>query len=65
MTYQSNLFTVLSLYANRGVVSPFIFLEKTKQKIVVSLESLCFQGRSIRQARIRVINDEESHISCK
>ncbi len=65
MAYQSNLFTMLSLYANRSAVSPFIFLKKTKQKIVVSLESLCFQGRSIRQARIRVINDEESHISCK
>jgi len=29
----------------------FIFLEKTKQKIVVALESLRFQGRSPRQAR--------------
>ena len=34
----------------------FIFLEKTEQKIVVALESLCFQGRSPRQAHIRVIN---------
>jgi len=32
-----------------GVVSPFIFLEKTKQKIVSAFESLRFQGRSQRQ----------------
>jgi len=29
-----------------GVVLLFIFLEKTKQKNVVALELLCFQGRS-------------------
>jgi len=30
----------------------FIFLEKTKQKIVVVLESLRLQGHSQRQARV-------------
>ena len=34
---------------NCGIVSLFIFLEKTKQKIVSTLESLHFQGRSWRQ----------------
>ncbi len=43
-----------------GVVSLFIFLEKTKQKIVVALESLRFQGRLPQQARIRVIDGELS-----
>jgi len=32
-----------------------VFLEKTKQKIVSVLESLCFQGRSQRQGTLRVI----------
>jgi len=36
----------ISFYIHCGVVSLFIFLEKTKQKIVTALESLCFQGRS-------------------
>jgi len=44
---------------NCGVVSLFIFLEKTKQKIVVVLESLRFQGRSPRQGTLCVINREE------
>jgi hypothetical protein len=35
---------------NCGIVILFIFLEKMKQKIVVALESLRFQGRSPRQA---------------
>jgi len=61
---------LFSSFAICGVVSLFIFLEKTKQsqqmrfvlaktsleKIVVALESLRFQGRSPQQARIRVIN---------
>jgi len=41
----------VSILIDCGVVSLFIFLEKTKQKIVVALESLCFQGRSPQQAR--------------
>ena len=62
-----------------GVVSLFIFLEKTKQsqqmrfalaktsleKIVVALESLRFQGRSPRQAHIRVINGKRDYLLCK
>jgi len=36
--------------SNCELVSPFIFLEKTKQKSVSVLESLRFQGRSQRQA---------------
>ena len=35
-----------------GGVSLFIFLEKMKQKSVVALESLRFQGRSPRQCLI-------------
>ncbi len=43
-----------SCLLDRGVVSLslFIFLEKTKQKIVVALESLRFQGRSPQQTRV-------------
>jgi len=38
-------------------VFSFIFFRKKRNKKIVSfLESLCFQGRSERQARIRVIN---------
>jgi hypothetical protein len=37
------------LYGTRGFVSFFIFLEKTKQKSVVPLKSLCLQGCSGRQ----------------
>jgi len=59
------MFSILTSYINRGVVSLFIFLEKTKQKIVVALESLCFQGRSLRQAHIRVINGKSENILCK
>jgi len=47
---------LFSSFAICGVISLFLFLEKTKQKIVVALESLRFQGRSPQQARIRVIN---------
>jgi len=36
-------------FAMCGDVSLFIFLEKTKQKIVVAPELLCFQGRSPQQ----------------
>jgi len=43
-------FYYISLNPNRGVVTLFIFLEKTKQKIVLILESLRLQGRSSRQA---------------
>ena len=50
---------ILPLILVCGVVSLFIFLEKTKQKIVVALESLRFQGRSPRQAHYRVIYMEE------
>jgi hypothetical protein len=39
-----------------GIVPPFIFLERTKQKSVVALESLRFQGRSPQQGTLRVIN---------
>ncbi len=56
------LFFIFASHTNRGVVSPFIFLEKTKQKIVVALESLRFQGRSQRQAHIRVINEKSETI---
>ncbi len=70
------LFLIFASHTNRGVVSPFIFLEKTKQsqqmrfaraktsleKIVVALESLRFQGRSQRQAHIRVINEKSETI---
>jgi len=45
------------MYFTRGVVSLFIFLEKTKQKSVVPLKSLCFQGCSGRQGTLRVINE--------
>jgi hypothetical protein len=41
---------------NCGVLSLFIFLEKTKQKSVVTLESLRFQGRSPRQVHASVID---------
>jgi len=53
---------VVSLFYPKGISSLCSghFLEKTKQKIVVALESLCFQGRSPQQARIRVINGELS-----
>jgi|AGBJ01.1.fsa_nt_gi hypothetical protein len=37
---------ILASYFDRGVVPLFIFLEKTKQKIVMTLESLRLQGRS-------------------
>jgi len=47
---------LFSSFAICDIVSLFIFLEKTKQKIVVALESLRFQGRSPQQVRIRVIN---------
>jgi len=40
----------------RGIVSLIIFLEKTKQKIVAVLESLCFQGRSQQHGFLK--NDE-------
>jgi len=46
----------ISYNFNCGVVSLFIFLEKTKQKIASVLESLCFQGRSQRQGTLCVIN---------
>jgi hypothetical protein len=36
----------LPIYFNCGVVSLIIFLEKTRQKSVIALESLRFQGRS-------------------
>ena len=49
---------LLSFYATCGVVFLFIFLEKTKQKIVVSLESLRFQGRSTQQGTLCVINGD-------
>jgi hypothetical protein len=39
-------FIPLPQHLNCGVVSLFIFLEKTKQKSVMALESLRFQGRS-------------------
>jgi hypothetical protein len=39
-------FAELAKYANCGGVTLFIFLEKTKQKSVMALESLRFQGRS-------------------
>jgi len=48
---------------NRGGVSLFIFLEKTKQKIVVALESLRFQGRSPRQSTRCVINEGKTTMS--
>ncbi len=41
---------------NCGIVSLFIFLEKTKQKIVVTLKSLRFHGCSSRQNTLRVID---------
>ncbi len=47
---------IVLLKMNCGIVSLFIFLEKTKQKIVVALESLRFQGRSPQQGTLRVIN---------
>ncbi len=47
-----NLVCQASCLLDRGVVSLFIFLEKTKQKIVVALESLRFQGRSPQQTRV-------------
>jgi hypothetical protein len=40
--------------------SLFIFLEKTKQKIVVALESLCFQGRSPQHKH--ALRDDEGKI---
>jgi len=40
-----------SFLLNCDGVSLFIFLEKTKQKIVVALESLRFQGRSPRHEK--------------
>jgi len=45
---------------NCGVVPLFIFLEKTKQKIVVALESLCLQGRSPQQGTLCVINERRA-----
>jgi hypothetical protein len=56
------LFFTLASYLNCDVVSLFIFLKKTKQKIVVALESLRFQGRSLRHAHIRVINRKREYI---
>ncbi len=64
------LFSTLASYLNCGVVSLFIFLEKTKQKIVVALDaipqergqSLRFQRRSLRHAHIRVINRKREYI---
>ena len=43
------IFSPITIYLNCASVSLFIDLEKTKQKIVVPLESLRFQGRSARQ----------------
>jgi len=51
-----SLFLPVSFYFNCGVVSLFIFLEKTKQKSVVALESLRFQGRSPQQGTLCVID---------
>jgi len=51
------LFIQLPYCKTCGVVSLFIFLEKTKQKIVVALESLRFQGRSPQQGTRCVINE--------
>jgi hypothetical protein len=67
MFYFSNftMFFIPTSYLHRGVVSLFIFLEKTKQKIVVALESRCFQGRSPRQAHIRVINEKGDNLLCR
>jgi hypothetical protein len=39
-------FSGIPAHANCGGVTLFIFLEKTKQKSVMVLESLRFQGRS-------------------
>ena len=50
-------FIVIASYVYCGVVSLFIFLEKTKQKSVSVLESLRLQGRSQRQGTLCVIND--------
>ncbi len=52
---------IISFFAMCGVVSLFIFLEKTKQKSVVALESLRFQGRSPQQSTLCVINGNASH----
>jgi len=59
MFRKEEYFFLISFYLNWGVVSLFIFLEKTKQKSVVALESLRFQGRSPRQGR--VIDEEKSN----
>jgi hypothetical protein len=56
------MFSLSTSCTNRDTVSLFIFLEKTKQKIVVALESLCFQGRSLRQTHIRVINEKSENL---
>jgi len=45
-TFGLYMFFNFPYYCNCGVVSLFIFLEKTKQKIVSILESLRLQGRS-------------------
>jgi len=49
---------LFSFFTMCGVVSLFIFLEKTKQKSVVALESRCFQERSPQQGTRYVINGE-------
>ena len=51
-----DLFCDISFHLDCGGVFLFIFLEKTKQKIVVALESLRFQGRSPRHGTLCVIN---------
>jgi len=50
--YKCIFFGEISSLLTCGVVSLFIFLEKTKQKSVVALESLRFQGRSPQQRKI-------------
>jgi hypothetical protein len=40
------MFSPIAIHSDCGVVPLFIFLEKTKQKIVIVLETLRFQGRS-------------------
>jgi len=78
MFYLAIFFLSIS-YTNRDTVSLFIFLEKTKtklanaiyevktslEKIVIALESLCFQGHSLRQTHIHVINEKSENLLCK
>jgi hypothetical protein len=45
-TITSDIFIELPQHSNCDDVTLFIFLEKTKQKSVMALETRCFQGRS-------------------